>query len=259
MSASATRTFLPTLRRLDGELAVPLPDRLSILRELEGDLEQLTRTLVSQGHREEDAHTMALEALVPEGSTLGELSRIHASAYTRLTRRLGGPRLQAMERTTLVVATTGVLAFETAALFGTELRHDPSPFLWPVLALSGLLFAAIAAKGFGLWIKRDHRDPGRGIGRILALSGVVLATGFGGSLTDLYVLAGLLERAPEMTTTLVLQWLTQDSVLLSVSILAALAGGLTWFVLTQWLTALTAARDEVLGLHLTPKTQGDTS
>ena len=83
-----------------------------------------------------------------------------------------------------------------------------------------------------------------------SVTGVSLAVGFGGVLSDLYVLATLLERTPEMSGTLVLQWLTRDSTLLSVAILTSLAGGLTWFVLTQWLAALTAARNEVLGLHL---------
>jgi hypothetical protein len=59
---------------------MPLPDRLSILRELEADLEQLTRDFVARGHRVEDARSMALEALVPEGSTLSELSLVHAPA-----------------------------------------------------------------------------------------------------------------------------------------------------------------------------------
>jgi hypothetical protein len=47
MRTSLTRAFLPTLRRLDGELALPLPDRLSILQELEADLEQLTSNFVA--------------------------------------------------------------------------------------------------------------------------------------------------------------------------------------------------------------------
>ena len=36
--------------------------------------------------------------------------------------------------------------------------------------------------------------------------------------------------------------------LLAVAILVAAAGGLTWFVLTQWLSAVKAAHRDVLGL-----------
>ena len=37
----AARAFLSTLRRLDRDLTIPVPDRLRILRELEFDLEEL--------------------------------------------------------------------------------------------------------------------------------------------------------------------------------------------------------------------------
>jgi hypothetical protein len=228
---------------------MPLPDRLSILRELEADLEQLTRDFVARGHRVEDARSMALEALVPEGSTLSELSLVHAPAYARLTRRLSSPQLRVLERTAMAVATTLVLAFGVGALIQSDLSGSPSPFLWPVLGLGALLFASIAAKTFELLIKRDHTDPARGLGVILLLSGLISAAAFAGAVVDFYVLASVLERTPELTTTLVLQWLTRDSILLTVAILGSLAGGLTWFVLTQWLAALDAARNEVLGLR----------
>jgi hypothetical protein len=251
MSASvgATRAFLPTLRRLDSELALPLPERVSVLREIEADLEELTGSLVARGHGLDEARRMALEALVPAGSALGDLSLAHASTYDILTRRLGGPRLQLLERSALALATTGVIVLEAAALLAADLRFDPSPFLWPVLGLSGLLFATIAAKAFTLWIKRDHREPDRGLGAILVLCGLLVATGFGGAFVDFFLLVQSLERAPDVAMGPVLQWLRRDGALLSVTLLASMVGGLTWFILTQWLSALAAARRDVLGLR----------
>lgn len=258
MSARADRAFLPTLRRLDGELGLPLPERVSVLRELESDLEELTRSFVARGHAPDDARTMALEALVPDGAALGELRRVHASTYERLTRPLAGARLRVVERTALVVCTVGVMLLEALALVGADLGSDPSPFFWPVLALSGLLFAAIATKGFSLWVRRDHGGAHGGVAIILVLSGLVLAVGFGGALVDLYLLAGLLEGTPPAeVTSLVFQGLRRDAALVSVAMLASMAGGLTWFVLTQWLSALDAARAEALGLRQPDiKTQG---
>jgi hypothetical protein len=243
------RAFLPTLRRLDGELALPLPTRVEMLRELEADLEELTRSLVEQGHAIDDARGMALETLVPDGSSLGELRRVHAPAYARLADRVGEARLRVIERSLLAIATLGVMVVEAAALLGTGPGHDPSPFLWPVLALSGVLFAAIVAKIFALWVKKDHSRVRAGVGAILILSGVVLAAGFAGGLADLYALAAILERMPEEAGALVLPWAIRDAAVVSVAMLASMAGGLTWFLLTQWLTAVEWARAETLGLR----------
>lgn len=246
----APRAFLPTLRRLERELKIPLPERVRVLREIEADLEELTGSFVARGYRLEDARGMALEALVPAGKALGDLRSAHASTYDVLTRRLGGSRLRMLERTALVLVTAGVIVFEAAALLGADLRHDPSPFLWPVLGLSGLLFAAAATKAFTLWIKRDHLDTDRGVGIILVLCGLLMATGIGGAFVDFFLLAQTLERVPDAATDSVLRWLRRDGALLSVTLLAAMVGGLTWFVLTQWLSALAAARRDFLGLRL---------
>jgi hypothetical protein len=257
-TAGAPRPFLPTLRRLDRELALPLPERVSVLREIEADLEELTGSLVAGGYRVEDARRMALDALVPAGSALSDLRHAHASAYDLLTSRLGGTRLRVVERTALALATTGVIVFEAIALLGADLRYDPSPFLWPVLGLSGLLFAAVAGKAFTLWIKRDHREGDRGVAIILVICGLLLATGFAGAFIDFFLLVQALERSPDLAMGPVLQWLRRDGSLLSVTLLAAMVGGLTWFVLTQWLSALAAARRDVLGLRL-DQTKGDTN
>lgn len=247
MSTGVTRTFLPTLRRLEGELALPLPQRLSILRELESDLEQLTNDFVAQGHRMEHARAMAIEALVPEGLTLGELSRVHASRYARLTRGVSGSRLRVLERSALGFATLVVLAVEAVALIQIDLLADASPFLWPVSGLALALFMAIAAKTFTLWVKQDHGETTSEVNGILVLSGLILAVGCGGVAVDFYVLAGTLQGAPDQTA-LLLPWLRRDGALLSVSMLASMAGGLTWFMLTQWVVAMAAARQEALGL-----------
>ena len=256
MSSGATRAFLPILRRLEGELSIPLPHRVSVLQELEADLEELTATFVARGYRVVDARRMAEEALVPDGTALGELRRVHASSYERLVLRFGGSRLRVVERTALVLATTAVVVLEAVALSQMNLGYDPSPFIWPVLALTGLLFAAIVASAFSLWIKKDESDPSRAARGVLPLAGLVLGTGLGGVMIDLYLLAAGLEAAPAQAATLFLQWLRRDGSLLAVSMLASLLGGLTWFVLTQWRSALAAARARALGLEHDNITKG---
>ena len=120
--------------------------------------------------------------------------------------------------------------------------------MWPVLWLSGVLFAAIVATAFSVWIKKDHLALDRGVGGILVLSALVLIAGLAGVAVDLYLLAAQLEAAPEGAFTLALQWVARDGALLSISLLASMAGALTWMVYTHWLFALGAARAEALGL-----------
>ncbi len=49
MNARAQRAFVPTLREVEHGLALPIPERLRILRELEYDLQELWGRLVEEG------------------------------------------------------------------------------------------------------------------------------------------------------------------------------------------------------------------
>jgi hypothetical protein len=89
---------------------------------------------------------------------------------------------------------------------------------------------------------------------ILALSGATLLVGVAGAVFDFYRLATVLEGAPALAGSLATEWLVKDAALLAVAMVAALAGGLAWFVLTQWLSSVAAARRELLGLRPTRRT-----
>ena len=246
---STARIFLPTLRELDRDLSVPLPERLRILQELESDLEGLRKQLEARGVPTEEARRRAVEALVPQGGSLQALSHLHAPLYRRLTWRLTDDRLRLIERWTLALATTFVVIAQGLILARVEPLSDPSPFLWPVLGLGAVLFATVAAKAFQLWIKRDHGEAGRGLAAILVLCGATLALGVVGAFLEFIQLLTVLEATPRADSSLFFAWLVPACSLLSVSILLALAGGLAWFILSQWLGLLTGARSELLGLH----------
>jgi len=247
MSPGVARGFVATLRDVERALALPLPRRVRILRELEFDLEEFRNRLVADGLPLEEANARALEALAPDRHALQELDRVHAPLYTRIARRFGGHRVRVAERTALVLATLAVLLLEAAPLVRADLLRAPSPFLWVVLGVGAVLGATIVATAFRMWIKWNREPPVGGLAAVLALSGLVLATGLGGTLVDLYRLASALERAPELAGTLAIRWLVQDSALLAVSMLIALAGGLAWFVSTRWLAVVSGAQREVLG------------
>ncbi len=258
MSGSSARGFAPVLREVERGLALPIPDRVRILRELEYDLEELCAQLVAGGLSDELARRRALQALVPDSATLRELDRLHAPWYRRVTRHLTADRLRLAERSALALATASVVIVQTVTLLRVDLLRDPSPFLWPVLGLGAFLFATVVTKAFNLWIKGDHTTPAQGLSTILALAVATVLTGIGGMTFDLYRMAGALERAPELADGLAGAWLLRDLTLLSISILLALGGGLAWFVLNQWLSLVDGARRDVLGLSLNHPTKGET-
>jgi hypothetical protein len=76
-----------------------------------------------------------------------------------------------------------------------------------------------------------------------------LIIGIVGAFIDTFLLASLLERAPEMAESLVLVWLVRTCALLSVSLLLALGGGLAWFVLHQWVQGVEGAHRSALGFR----------
>lgn len=248
MRAPAEREFLLALRELDGRLAVPIPERVRILRELEFDLEQLHARFIASGLRAEAARARALEALLPTPGAVEQLASLHAPVYQRLTRGLSEDRLRLLERTALALATAAVLLVEAFVLLRSW-RFSITPWLIaPVLGAGTLLFAVIAATGFRLWVRGDHSRARRGVDMVLGLAGATLFVGLVSAFADTYRVTATLAVSPELAATLVLQWLRRDAALLSVSILIALAGALAWFVMTQRVAAISWAHRDALGL-----------
>lgn len=247
LGADAPRPFLAALRKIERELAMPIPERTRILRELEFDLEALGARFVADGLPLEEARVRAVEALVPDSHSLRALGWVHESRYRRLTRRWDAERLRLLERTALACMTLAVVLTGTGALVRADLLADPSPFLWPVLALAGAIVALIGWKGHQLWIRRDHERPTRGLTLLAGLAAGSVVVGLCGALADTYVVASLIESTPAREDPLVVGWLLRESALLSVSILVAMAGGLAWFVFRQWVAIAGAEHREALG------------
>jgi hypothetical protein len=248
MSTSAPRPFLADLRRLEAELPVPVPDRIRFLRELEYDLEAFQDGLVDRGVALDEARGRALEALLPDRAALGELGRQHAPLYQRITASLDPGRLRRLERRALALVAASVVAVQGAVLLRADLLTDPSPFLAPVLVLGAILLTLCVARTFQVWVKGDGRAEGDGLGSILVLSGAVIGVAFVGVLADTYRFVVTLEADPGLAGALAVPWLIRESALLAVATLVALAGGLVWFVLAQWVSGVANARREVLGL-----------
>ena len=110
------------------------------------------------------------------------------------------------------------------------------------------MLAETGRLGFDLWVRERHEETAPALGRILLLAAGVLLLGALGALLDLYDLAVLVPLEPERTGELVLSWLSRTCTVLAVALLLALAGGLAWLCMTQWLAWAGHARRELLGL-----------
>lgn len=216
------------------------PVRTRILLELAGDVEALTADLRRAGLPDEEAARRAAERVVPSEEALDALVRLHRPLYRRLTAPLPDSALRRWERGTLLVVTTVVLAAGVILLGRHGLLDAPSPFLWAIFGLAGGTVAVILAKGFQLFVRRDHR-PGsldRGLGTLLALSATAILVAGAGTVTDLWTLAATLEAGVPDPVSLLTAWLFREAVLLATALLTAVSGGLAWFLLAQGAAAV---------------------
>lgn len=247
MNAEVVRPFLPTLRNVERRLGVPIPARVRILRELEFDLEQLRARLEAEGVAADEARALSLDALVPDERVLQELGRLHTPRYHRFTRHFRDDRVRRFERCALAMLMIALLIAEALFLFRAGLFTNPSPFLWPVIGLGTVSCTIIAWEAFALWVKGDSRLARKAPSALLLTAGLTLMLGLFGALVDTYQVAA----RPDGMTSLMprsFEWLVRETALLSVSMVLTLAAALGWFALTQWLTQVSGAHREVLGL-----------
>jgi hypothetical protein len=228
-----------------GEL--PHPVRTRILLELAGDLEALGADLRRSGVPEIEAAARARERVLPSGPALDALVQLHRPLYRRLTAPIPDSSLRRWERYTLLGATMVVLGGGLLFLWDKGLLAAPSPFLWGILAIAASTSALVFAKGFQLFVRRDHRPEAltRGLGLLLALSGTALLVAGAGTVTGLWDLAATMERGASDPVPLLTAWLLRDSVLVATGLLTALAGGLAWFLLAQGTAAIRGGDQEV--------------
>jgi hypothetical protein len=236
----------PALRILSG-LRLPYPERIRFAREVQEDLVGLARELEARGCAPAEARRRAEEMLLPQGTTLEALERLHQPLYRRLTERFEPDRMRRWERSSMVLLTGVSLAGALLVLARADLLGAPSPFLGPVLLLGVLGVTAALVKAFHLFIKGEH-DPLRlrvGLGLPPALAGLTLVAAGGGFLIDLHALAGVMEAGPPDPGPVLLGFTGSASALLACGLVLALLSGLLWFLLLQWIAGVEQAEREL--------------
>lgn len=223
-------SFDAELRRLAGELDLPEPVRSRALLELRSDLEDMAAALEAQGVGGEEARRRALEVLLPGREAVAEWRQVHRPFYQRLVDRFSDRRRHRLERLLLAVVGATYLAGGVVALAGFDLLASPSPWLWPVLALSAVTVLVGVAKLFQLFVVGAHGRARlrRGLGLLLGLAGATLVVAFAGVAADLYAVAGRLQADASGQLAELLTWLRSEAVLLSAALVSASGGGLIW-------------------------------
>ncbi len=245
--SAADRAFLPLIRELEGQMTLPTPDRLRILRELEGDLEAMRDSFMAGGMPEAEAVGRAREVLAPDPVTLQRLGALHQPRYHQATRGVAADRLRLLERSVLAACTGAIILAAALMLARADLLASPSPFLFPMLGLGALMAAAILSSVFRMWVRFDD-DQGPRLALVLLIAGAAITLGVVGTIVDFYRLAGRLAQNPANDLLLATEWIIRDAALIAVALVIAMAGGLTWFVSTQWLTLVRGERIEFLDL-----------
>ena len=249
MSTPTRSVEVSPLERLSNQLTTPLPRKTRFLRELTGDLQDLTRRFISDGLTAEEARRKAFEALVPDDTAVAHLEKIHRSWYRKQTRRWTDTGLRRFERTLLIGAFLVLFVAESRAIWQVDFGGYLLPFLWPVLATGTAVVLLVLAKAFELWIKEEHRAPRRGLRALVALSSLPSGIALIGIQVDVIRLAGTLEQNPELANALILRSLIENCVTLSLAMLFGLVGAIGWLVFTQWIAVQEDAHRRALALH----------
>lgn len=224
------------------------PVRTRILLELAADVDALSADLRRTGVPAAEAARRAAERVVPSEAALDALVRLHLPLYRRVMAPVPDTALRRWERGALLALTMAVLASGVVLLGSQGLLRSPSPFLWVVLGLAGGIVALVLAKGFQLFVRREHcpEGAGRGLGALLILAGLALLAGWAGAVLDLWRLAATLEAGLADPGPLLLDWLFRESVLLTTALLSALAGSLAWFLLAQGAASIRGGEEAVV-------------
>jgi hypothetical protein len=113
------------------------------------------------------------------------------------------------------------------------LLERASRFVWPVLAISLATLSIAVFKIYRLYVKKDHdvRRLRAGIDWLLAGGSFSLLAGIIGTLYEMHGSVMLAVAEAENAMLLLVAWALKCSALMIVSLDAAIAAGIIWFVL----------------------------
>ena len=235
--------FAVYLRDARDKLDLPQPAKSRILLEIASDLEDLYQHYVDEGLPEPEAARRATDRLEASEEALAELVRIHQTPVRRFLDRLSAQARARWEKVALWALLLVFLVLAGPRVIGTPLIRQASAFVWPSLAITGVVALLALAQVYKLYIKREHRVTGlrRPLAGFLYLAAVNLAVGGSGFLVELYRAARRALLDVDLALPLFVQWLLSGSAMLIVCLTTTLATGVIWFILLAKVASIEAA------------------
>ncbi len=240
--------FRDLLREIFVKLDLPQPEKSRILIEIASDLEDAYRYYLERGHADEEAARMAMERFSLSDEALAELAKIHQSTFRRFLGRLSEQAQSRWERLLLAVIVIVVAGLAARTTLTADIYRHAGAFVWPELGAAVVAFAIFVVEAYRLCLKKSY-DAARlreGPGMILALGGLALLAGLGGSLAEFHRAAGAVASDSNLLLPSLVEWGIRTSAVMTIGILSAMAAGLAWFLLMGRVREIEAAEAAAL-------------
>jgi hypothetical protein len=225
--------FHAVLRRTAARLDLPQPAKSHVLLEMAADLEDLYAVYRGRGLDEQEALRRVEERLDVADEALAELIRVHSSGFRRWLDRLSEQAQTRWERVLLGLVLLFAAVTAAGSLSSGTFLREASIFAWPGVAIGLVAAGILLAKGYRLYLKKDHaiRRLRRGLPSLLLLTGASLFNGLFGYLLGLHLVMERIAVDPEAAGLHMMRWLVGSTTTMIVSLLVAILTAIAWFVL----------------------------
>jgi hypothetical protein len=221
--------FNAVLHRTGDRIGLPPAVRSLILVEIAADLEDLFQHYLRQGLSEDEAAARAEEMVDLSDDALAELVNIHSDARgwaERVVQR-SQPFWERIAMALIVLFFVAIAAVEPE----WDLMLQTSVFIWPVLAILGILLIFVAIQLFGGWNGASPRRLRDALATPLFLGAASAVTGFVGFGIGMYSTLKRMAAAPQHAGGLFAQAILNGTSTLIVALLVTLVAAVVWFFL----------------------------
>lgn len=225
--------FAHVLRRAEGRLRAPEPQRSRILLEIAQDLEDAYRGHLARGCSDQEARRRAEAVFAASDGALEELGSVHRPALQRLLDRFSGGEGHALERGILSALALLAVAVGMYGLITARLTQPVSPFAWPLLVLLLVATWACGWMAIRLYMRVDQPPLSSALLPLLGLGGLSLTLGLLALLLEIWQLAGSIESGGASGVAAAAPFLRRAAGLLTLALTQALAILFAWFHLRR--------------------------
>lgn len=221
--------FNAVLHRTGDRIGLPAATRSLILVEIAADLEDLFQHFLSQGLSEDEAAARAEEMVDLSDAALAELVNVHSDARgwaERIVQR-SQPFWERIAMALIILFFVAVAAVEP----NWDLMLHTSMFIWPVLAILGILMIFVAFQLFRGWNGASPRRLRENLATPLFLGAASALAGFVGFGIGMYSTLQRMAADPQHAGGLFARAVLSGTSTLMMALLVTLVAAVVWFFL----------------------------